>query len=518
MPSVMQRVGTPNAQHNLENEYRKHLDHVDPTLSKYNEIIRHREVEDIYAEHLQPAFEKFNEKQKRKDRRLDVKWECSDALGYQRALDKAAQESNNKIGKKGRPPIREIVWQFGNPEQGFGCKDQTEASREFAKGLLLEAQAEAERRYPQFVWGDVVFHADEVSSDADDKDHGSFHLHADFVPICTKNKRGPEVQVAFERCLDEMGFSTFEEWKHNLDDIMETVLERHGLERTVMGNTNEHQDSKEFHRQQKVKAQTKKMEEKLEATQAELQKARGGIEAAKEEADGLWAEKTALKAVVEPLRDIQADMEACEIESTPVMLKSNEVRVKKTALEALQEQAKAYAINRPRFDNLDLRERELDEKERRAELRDKELKQREKKVEMLEKLPEAYSNLEASYYRIQNQWADLKKENDFLKRLLGRVKNALEKLFKGQWFGGLSEEQGRYVGTIIDEIGSHGHADLKDVLDSPIDAEYKSRKKVAETAALSAHQRQLTKENNQPTKESRSTTKKKTKEREIGDW
>lgn len=270
MPSIMQRIGTPNSRHNLDKAYRSHLDNVDPELSQYNEVIRRRSVEDIYEKHLQPAFDEFNAKQKRKDRRLDVKWNCTTALEYQRALDKTAQQSKNRINQKGRPPIREIVWQIGNPEQGFGCKSQTEEMRELAKTMLLECQAKAEERYKQFAWGDCVFHADEVTEDAAGKELGTDHLHASFVPLCLKNKQGPDVQVAFERCLKEMGFETFEAWKHDLDQIMEEVLSEHGLERIFMDNHEEHRESKEFHRQQKIIRETQELQRKRDEIDLEI--------------------------------------------------------------------------------------------------------------------------------------------------------------------------------------------------------------------------------------------------------
>ena len=257
MPSVMQAIGIPNGRHNLDNKYRATLDHVDPKLSKYNEIIQSKPIEEIYREKLQPAFDAYNAKQKRRDRRLDVKWKCDDALGYQRALDAAAQASKNDIGKKGRPPIRELVLQIGNPEQGYGCKGQTDESRELAKTMLVECFEEIKIRNPQIAWGDVVFHADEVSVDANGKDHGSFHLHASGVPICYENKQGPATQVAFERCLQEQGFSSFEAWKHDLDDAMESVLKRHGLTRDVMDNHEKHKKATEYHRQQKIIKETK---------------------------------------------------------------------------------------------------------------------------------------------------------------------------------------------------------------------------------------------------------------------
>ena len=295
MPSVMQRIGTPNSRHNLDNNYRKHLENVNPELSEYNEIIRQKSVESIYAEHLQPSFEAFNDKQRRKDRRLDVKWDCRDALGYQRALDKAAKESKNqKLRESGRPPIREIVWQFGNPEQGYGSAGQTIESREKIKGMLLEVQAAAEARYPQFVWGDLVFHADEESLDADEKEMGSLHLHSSFVPLCFENKQGMDVQVAFERCLQEMGFKTFEAWKHDLDSLMEEVLQNHGLERTVMNNHEDHQDSKEFHKQQKLIKETKELESKAE-------NARQSFETVKAEVSSIEDRKNSLQGEIDNL-------------------------------------------------------------------------------------------------------------------------------------------------------------------------------------------------------------------------
>lgn len=260
MPSIMQRIGTPNPRHNLENEYRKHLENVDPNLSQYNLVISRRSVENIYEQYLQPAFEKFNAKQKRKERRLDVKWGVSTALEYQRAMDIKARASKNSIDQKGKPPIREIVWQIGNPAQGYGCADQTDSSREEIFKMLQECSDEAHKRYKQFLWGDEVIHADEVSTDAESQVHGSVHMHSSFVPICLQNKQGPAVQVAFERCLKEMGFEIFNAWKHDLDQLMEDVLRRHGMERTIMGSDNEHQDSSEYHRQQREIARTKRME------------------------------------------------------------------------------------------------------------------------------------------------------------------------------------------------------------------------------------------------------------------
>lgn len=324
MPSVMQRLGTPNSRHNVDIKYRAQLENVDPTLSKYNTAVHRKTVEQIYAEKLQPAFDAFNARQKRKDRRLDVKWGATTALDYQRALDKAARESKNSIDQKGRPPIREIVWQIGNPEQGYGSRSQTRESRENIKQMLLECQTKAEKRFPQFAWGDQDFHADEVSQDADEQEHGSLHLHSAFVPLCFKNKQGPAVQVAFERCLKEMGFATFQDFKHELDSLMEEVLKEHGLERTVMDNHREHQSSKEFHRQQKIIKQTQELEAKAAAAEKVADEADREAEAAKLGATEAQNRKDELLAEIEKLEKKKSDAEGDAAEARERMQAESE--------------------------------------------------------------------------------------------------------------------------------------------------------------------------------------------------
>lgn len=268
MPSISHRVGTPNERHNIDPEYRKSLKNVDPELTKYNEVIISKSVEEIYQEFLQPAYEEYNNRQVRRERRFDVKWNAPTALDYQKALDHAARQSQNNIGQKGKPPVRELVVQFGNPQQGFGCKDQISENRELSKSMIIETFIRAEQRYPQFAWGNAVFHADEVSVDANQNILGSYHGHREFVPLCYKNKQGIAVQVGMERCLKEMGFETFEEWKLDFDNLMEEVLESYNLTRIYMNNHEEHIESKEFHRQQEKKRLTLKLER--ERAEAEL--------------------------------------------------------------------------------------------------------------------------------------------------------------------------------------------------------------------------------------------------------
>ena len=101
MPSCMQRIGTPNARHNFDIKYRAQLENVDPPLSKYNEVLQRKSVNQIYEEKLQPAFDAFNKRQKRKDRRLDVKYNCTTALEYQHALDKRHVKAKMQLTRKG---------------------------------------------------------------------------------------------------------------------------------------------------------------------------------------------------------------------------------------------------------------------------------------------------------------------------------------------------------------------------------------------------------------------------------
>lgn len=354
MPSVMQRIGTPNARHNRDAKYRAKLENVDPELTKYNKSLRTKPIEQIYEERLQPAFEEYNERQTRKDRRKDIvklpngKERTRTALEYQRQLDLDARtKSKNKIDQKGRPPIREIVWQFGNPEQGYGCAGQTQERRDLIEKMLWECQQEAERRYPQLAWGDADLHCDEVSEDAEGELCGSIHLHSSFVPLCLKNKQGAAVQVAFERCLKEMGFDTFEAWKHDLDDIMEKVLEKHHLERVVMHNDQEHVESGDFHRQQKLKAQTKGLEKKRDAA---LDEAAAAERAAMEARERAAIEKAAADAAAEraarerqEAEKVRAQLLSIQQDTSAAMQKVRQVEGQLDELQLdYQEQRKLY--------------------------------------------------------------------------------------------------------------------------------------------------------------------------------
>ena len=413
MPSVMQSVGTPNGRHNFDTKYRETLDHVDPNLIQHNEIVQQKSVEDIYREKLQPAFESYNAKQKRNDRRLDVKWKCQDALGYQRALDTAARASTNKITQKGRPPIRELILQFGNPEQGYGSKNQTAENRNFIHGLLKEGLEEIKKRNPQFEWGDVVIHSDETSVDANGKECGSIHLHASFVPICYKNKQGPEAQVAFERCLKEMGFSSFEAWKHDLDDCMETVLERHGLTRDIMDNHEKHQSATEYHRQQQVIKETKVLEKKKANAEKELQ-----------EAVALEIES---RVAVLPE----------QIKATPARMSKDKVLVSKSELDDLQARAKLSITHeeslRQREEALKAREFSLFVKEADYHYAVKEYDQLKKdlygevssKKEKYERLYKEQVGLNEAFTEVKAENAQLKAQNASLRNELAKLKESV---------------------------------------------------------------------------------------------
>lgn len=97
----------------------------------------------------------------------------------------------------------------------------------------------------------------------------------------------------------------------------------------------------------------------------------------------------------EALMEVQADAAACEIETQPVMLRPDEVKVKKAELEALTEQAKAYVAGRTHLDELKQQLRNE------AEARQAVLDLQEKK------LRDERSSLAVDRVHIKNYWAEL---------------------------------------------------------------------------------------------------------------
>lgn len=164
-------------------------------------IIKDESLEDAYTKNFSEAIEKYNKKQKRKDRRING------VKGYMRSIRKNPQSRL----------VYESIAQIGNKQAQL--PDQK-------KGLaiLMEFLSEWEKRNPNLYIVGAYYHRDE---------EGAPHLHIDYIPISRnryarfeslKNEgktplgdngkpktrvNGLDVENSLTEALDQMGYKNY---------------------------------------------------------------------------------------------------------------------------------------------------------------------------------------------------------------------------------------------------------------------------------------------------------------------
>ena len=147
---------------------------VDKNRSADNIEFCQEDIKQVYHKLFDEALERYNIKQKRKDRVID---------NYYEKIRRGKQE---KL-------FHEVIFQIGN-------KDDMNARSEdglLAKRILTEFMDEFQDRNPNLYVFSAHLHMDEETP----------HLHIDFVPYITESKRGLDTRVSLKSALAEEGFT-----------------------------------------------------------------------------------------------------------------------------------------------------------------------------------------------------------------------------------------------------------------------------------------------------------------------
>ena len=240
----------------------------DPNLAVNNIFFANRSLEETYQTAFGDSIEKYNSRQKRRDR---ISYTRDNYFKYLFGADPNSVEANavlmsNKRGKNSVKSFNEMVVQIGDcKEFGNFMRDEYDnfidkngnkvkwdkSSRNYydidgnvvsnSKTLIANPKAEKARemleiyykggRYKKVGNGvnSCLEKVDDPSIEADfelpsfeernpnfavacsvmhnDEWHGTPHLHIDFVPIGEGYKKGPEKQLGFERALACMGYT-----------------------------------------------------------------------------------------------------------------------------------------------------------------------------------------------------------------------------------------------------------------------------------------------------------------------
>ena len=200
---------------------------VDKNRSADNVEFCQEDIKQVYHKLFDEALERYNAKQKRKDRMID---------NYYEKIRRGKQE---KL-------FHEVIFQIGN-------KDDMNAKSEeglLAKRILTEFMDEFQDRNPNLYVFSAHLHMDEETP----------HLHIDFVPYITGSKRGLDTRVSLKSALAAEGFAggtrgatELNQWIASEKQELATVMERYGVEWLQKGTHEKHLSVLEFEKKERAR-------------------------------------------------------------------------------------------------------------------------------------------------------------------------------------------------------------------------------------------------------------------------
>lgn len=253
--------------------------HIKQQYTSQNRVLKHESIRDAYKDLFGDAVDQYNEKQKRKDRKI--------------------KDFYQHIKKSGKQQTQfEFIAQVGN-KGDFEGLDRLEPQGRWqqAADLLQEYEANFEKRHPQMHVYNAVIHMDE---------EGSPHLHMNIVPVATGYKRGVAVQPSLKRVLSQEGYEVdprdsraqFNAFREQEQQELAKLLQDRGIGRKA-GITNHLRDVHEY------KEAMRQVEDAQQA--AKTARLKAGKEIAQANRQAKEAQKNAAVAVKKQMLDLQHD-------------------------------------------------------------------------------------------------------------------------------------------------------------------------------------------------------------------
>lgn len=216
----------------LNHNRRKFIaENVDAARVKDDIIFIDRDIKMVYEEVFGEALEKYNAKQKRKDRIIK---------SYYDKISRSKQEK----------PFYELIIQLGN-------KDNSKDLNEIATKILIDIVNSIITKYSNIIIIGAYIHNDEATP----------HLHLDYIPIAHSKNRGLELKNSHNLAMKEMGYSCYSDWREDLMSDLISISKDNGIEREIMNNENKHLSVKEYkevmHEIDAAKNQLKNLDTKI---------------------------------------------------------------------------------------------------------------------------------------------------------------------------------------------------------------------------------------------------------------
>ena len=185
------------------------------------------DIKMVYHELFDEALEKYNAKQTRRDRRIK---------NYHEHIRHSRQEKE----------FHEVIFQIGNHDDThIGTADA-----EICADILKQFVEDFQYRNPHLRVFNAVIHMDEETP----------HLHIDFVPFATEQKRGLSTRVSLTKALEQQRFkgegklnTAPKLWIDSEKQVLAGLMAERGIEWEQLGTENPHLSVLNYKKQERQK-------------------------------------------------------------------------------------------------------------------------------------------------------------------------------------------------------------------------------------------------------------------------
>lgn len=354
---------------------------VDKNRSADNVEFCQEDIKQVYHKLFDEALERYNAKQKRKDRMID---------NYYEKIRRGKQE---KL-------FHEVIFQIGN-------KDDMNAKNEdglLAKRILTEFMDEFQARNPNLYVFSAHLHMDEETP----------HLHIDFVPYITGSKRGLDTRVSLKSALAAEGFTggtrgatELNQWIASEKQELATVMERYGVEWLQKGTHEKHLSVLEFEKKERAREVAELDSQKREISSVVAQLGEE-VSVKKQELQNVTIEKELAEEATQRAKEerttAQQERTTAQQEKEVLLAGNQNLRMENTRLESRKD--------RLRMENHDLKQKQLQ-----LQIDNEELEQRNEDLQYTNsKLKNVNDQLSADNHTLEQRNDSLKSDNQALRQ------------------------------------------------------------------------------------------------------
>ena len=196
------------------NSRKFHAKNTDPNRTHWNVEYCNEDIKDVYHELFDEALKRYNDKQTRKDRKID---------DYYKKIRSGKQE---KL-------FHEVIIQIGDKDN-MGSETM---EGQLAAKILDEYMKGFQERNPTLRVFAAHLHLDEATT----------HLHIDFIPYVTGSKRGLDTRVSLKQALSSLGFkgglrseTELNQWVQSEKQKLAMVMRENEIEWDQKGTHEQH--------------------------------------------------------------------------------------------------------------------------------------------------------------------------------------------------------------------------------------------------------------------------------------